>query len=153
MKYNLNISKDYYDILVMFGDINDVIDKVLKIVERGEIDIDNLPDSVVRGPKKHIVVNIDSEWYEHMQGIYGPTSPRISISRLLYYFVDNELYVDYDWKIVRKCDDKTSNKLLKILDDVDRNIGQLKHLVKDTQDYNKLEQIYKDLYDIINKLR
>ena len=153
MKYNLNISKDYYDILVRFGDINDVVDKVLKIAERGEIDIDSLPAAYIRGDKKHVVVNIDSEWYEHMQALYGTTSPRISISRLLYYFIDNELYLDYNWQIVQNCDKRTSERLLNMRDDINKCITRLKTIVNSKQDYDKLEQIRKDLDDIINKLR
>lgn len=98
IKVNIAIDNNYYNILRMFGTIDDVVDKALKLVEQGDVDIESCPPVPTNRNCKHIVVVINNEHYEELRAKYGPTSSKISVNRLLYYVVDNELYSVYGWE-------------------------------------------------------
>lgn len=98
IKVNIAISENYYKILRLFGTMDEVVDKALKLVELGEIDIEDCPPVPTTRDCRRTVVIINNEYYEELRAKYGPTSSKISINRLLYYIVDNELYSVYSWE-------------------------------------------------------
>ena len=98
IKVNIAIDNNYYNILRLFGTMDEVVDKALKLVEQGEIDFDRCPQIPTTKNCRHIVVAISNPYYEELRALHGATSSKISINRLLYYIVDNELYYTYGWE-------------------------------------------------------
>ena len=98
IKVNIAIDNNYYNILRLFGTMDEVVDKALKLVEQGEIDFDRCPQIPTTKNYRHIVVSITNPYYEELRALHGATSSKISINRLLYYIVDNELYYTYGWE-------------------------------------------------------
>ena len=98
IKVNIAIDNNYYNILRLFGTMDEVVDKALKLVEQGEIDFDRCPQIPTTKNCRHIVVAISNPYYEELRALHGATSSKISINRLLYYIVDNELYYTYEWE-------------------------------------------------------
>ena len=98
IKVNIAIDNNYYNILRLFGTMDEVVDKALKLVEQGEIDFDRCPQIPTTKNCRHIVVAISNPYYEELRALHGATSSKISINRLLYYIVDNELYYTYVWE-------------------------------------------------------
>lgn len=98
IKVNIAIDNSYYNILRLFGTMDEVVDKALKLVEQGEIDFERCPQIPTTKNCRHIVVAISNPYYEELRALHGATSSKISINRLLYYIVDNELYYTYGWE-------------------------------------------------------
>ena len=54
----------------------------------------------------HIVINNDD--YETLYKLYGPNSPRISLSRILSTFVYEEMYVELGWQPLKRPQPKST---------------------------------------------
>lgn len=101
MKKRLVLPAETVNILNQFGDIDTVVNKVLDLVENGYIPAFNLPVACSSNvPMRKITVHITNKWY--MDCITQNISRSISLRRILQFFVDNELFSEYNWQIVRK---------------------------------------------------
>lgn len=86
------------DTLKMYGELDICINKILKHVEVNGLQIEDLPECPSRIDAKRYNVFINNSYYNELVEAYGIKSKRISLRRLLYYFIDNELYNEYGWE-------------------------------------------------------
>lgn len=98
MKIKVCIDKDVYERLISFGDISDVINRILAEGEAGNIQIFDLPATPLANPSRY-VVDITNTYYLELYATYGPTCTRISLKRIIQYFVDIEGYNLCGWTI------------------------------------------------------
>ena len=91
IKVNVQLPVEYYNILSMFGTMDEVTAKALELCENGEILLETLPPVYADETSKTFQVVINNNYYENLREIYGPTSPKVSIRKLLCYIVENEV--------------------------------------------------------------
>lgn len=92
----IRIHRDYYDVLQQFGGLSKVANAMADLVYAGLVDVREMP----RSPEANAdcigcSVTMTSPGYEALVEEYGVSSPKVSIRRWLYYFVENELYSEY----------------------------------------------------------
>lgn len=93
MKMSVQLHRDYYNFICHFGTLNEVVNKILEAAERGEIEIyDNKDTAPPATDASRYNVEITNKAYIQMVGLLGSRSPTISLRRILYWFVDNEIY-------------------------------------------------------------
>lgn len=145
IKANIIIPLEYYNILTVFGSIEDVIYKALELCENGEIDLENLPQTAnfVNTENKTVSVIITNSYYENLRNMYGATSPKVSLRKLLCYIVENEIYFDYHWEVVQVYDNETRNKINSYKYDITNKANKLVKLLKDEATKNKINEFIK----------
>ena len=148
IKVNITMSEECYKILLLFGTIDEVVQKALVLVEKGEIDLESCPYVQQFGKLKHIVVTIDNPYYESLRALYGATSPKASINRLLYYIVDNEIYEACGWKQVNKYNAENEAKIEGYKSTILHNINKLSKMLTRTEQQDKLKQAYDLISDL-----
>lgn len=89
---DVRLHKEYADILMAFGTLNEVVDILLSYVENGEIDMESLPQPPPKdGCSKYMII-VNNAYYENELDTYTTRSSKLSLRRLLYWFVDNEMW-------------------------------------------------------------
>lgn len=91
-----------YDALTAFGPLTDVVNRVLDAGEQGCIPIENLPPTPPRSSVscRQCKIIVTNEYYEDLIATHGERSSVVSLRRILYNFVDNELWTELEWKAV-----------------------------------------------------
>ena len=97
MKMSVQLHRQYYNYICHFGTLDEVVNKILDAAERGEIEIyDNCQAAPPAYETSRYTVNITNKAYIHMVETLGARSPVVSLRRILYWFVDNEIYTVLD---------------------------------------------------------
>ena len=100
MTINIHLHKEIADSLRCFGDLSTVVNRILQAGADGLIDImdkDACPD---KEGCEHCRIEITEPNYLELYAIYGPKNRRISLRRLLYWFVENEIYEELGWQTI-----------------------------------------------------
>lgn len=97
MTLSVYLSSEIHDVLSCFGTLDEVVDKILVAGSQGIIDIMQKPPAPEKKGGRYYNVNIKNEEYFSLVETYGTKSSKISIRRLLYWFVENEVYNDLGW--------------------------------------------------------
>lgn len=106
MKKRLTIPKATLKVLQQFGNINDVVSNILSLVENNILSVDNLPSAFTTHTDcVKTTIFITNAWYISNEEV----RKSFSLTRLLQYFVDNELYNELNWQCVT--DTNATNKL------------------------------------------
>ena len=106
MILSLYLHNDVTDVLKMYGNLNDVINKILDESSAGSFDVQNKPPCRNRDGASRYNVDVKNEDYLSMLESFGIKSKQISLRRLIYWFVENEIYYDLGWEPVRDYIDK-----------------------------------------------
>lgn len=131
MTLSVYLHKDRVDVLKMFGNLNDVVNKILDEYDNGKIDIENKPECESRIGASRYNINIRNENYVDMLMSYGIKSKQISLRRLLYWFVDNEIYNELEWEPVNDYIDSNDERINKKIDKIVGEIDALMFIVND----------------------
>ena len=97
MEFSIYLHDYVIDILHYFGNIEDVINKMLTDLMAAGIDITNKPKPPKRDDARRITVRITNAEYLDLITIFSINSPTVSLRRLIYWFVDNGVYSDLNW--------------------------------------------------------
>lgn len=145
IKATIIIPQEYYNILTVFGSMEDVVYKALELCENGEIDLENLPQTAnfMGVEMKTVSVVISNNYYETLRTLYGATSPKVSLRKLLCYIVENEVYFDYHWEVVQVYDKDTRNKIDSYKYDIKTKLIKLTKLLKDEATKLKINDFIK----------
>lgn len=89
-----------YDSLTSFGPLEHIVNKVIQAGTDGLIPLENLPATPPRSCHtcRQVHVCVDNPVYEELIATHGARSPRVSLRRILYDFVDNERWTELGWK-------------------------------------------------------
>lgn len=124
MKIAVYLHEEIAATLLCFGNLSDVINKILD----NESVLDK-PSCLPREGASKYTVDVTNEEYLSLLARYPATSPRISLRRLLYWWVDNEIYTEWGWK-PNKYLTKYQQKYNEILSNVIDNLNMAKALDK-----------------------
>lgn len=150
MILSVYLHKTLYLALTRFGTLDEVINRILDEGTNGKIDIMNKP---ICPPKKDgslYQIKIVNKDYISLYETMG-RSAKISLRRLLYWFVDNEIYNLLGWK-VKSIDDFQQNveKNTEIIGNLHKSISLLNTacLLMNDECKNKVKNIIKELLDV-----
>ena len=110
-KISVYLHQDVIDILRCFGELNDVINNLIK----DSLLIDELYEETLRSPKrspscKRVEFTINEDLYDELAGI--------RVRPLIYWFVENEMYDQLGGKMVKQYGEHKSEKINKQFDKV-----------------------------------
>lgn len=100
MTINIHLHKEIVNSLRCFGDLSTVVNRILQAGADGLIDImdkDACPD---KEGCEHCRIDVTESNYLELYTTYGPKNRRISLRRLLYWFVENEIYDELGWQTI-----------------------------------------------------
>lgn len=120
--------------LSLFGDLSDVINNILQAGADGKIEILDRPPCMSRDGCGRYNVDITQQDYLELLQCYPINSPKISIRRLLYWFVDFAVYEQLGWKIVKQYKDDQTNLLLRHLDKARTSLARVAIIKKNRED-------------------
>ena len=112
MKLSIYLHDEIYNILRCFGQLDDVVDKMLKAWENGEIDISCKQPCPGRDNAKRYDIEIRNRTYLAILSEEGPNSFRYSLRRALYWFVEEEIYNELRWTMETKFVNKQFEKFV-----------------------------------------
>lgn len=131
MILSVYLHKDRVDVLRTFGSLDEVVDRILSACDEGEFDIENKPECEPRDGASRYNIKITNESYLDMLKNFGVKCKRISLRRLLYWFVDNEIYTDLGWETVNDYVDSNAVKVNSTIDKMFDNLDKLRFNVHD----------------------
>lgn len=150
MIINVHLHKEIVETLTCFGYLPDVINRILQEGANGKFDVTDKPACPDRSHTSHYRIDITEPQYLEMYNLYGANSPKISLRRLIYWFVENEVYSDLNWIISDKFNSRNEkilqNKINKAYDELQRAIlhsdnssitAQLKQICKDIENVKR----------------
>ena len=97
MIINTYLHNEIAQTLMCFGDLSDVVNNILKAGADGMFDIMNKPPCPDKTNCEHFRIDVTEPTYIELYKTFGSNNPRISLRRLLYWFVENEIYSELDW--------------------------------------------------------
>ena len=150
MKISLYLHKDIVDILSMYGDLTSVVNAVLDECASGRIDLQDKPPCRPRDGAGRYNVIVDNEYYESMVDMFGIKSKNISVRRLLYWFVENEVYNDLEWVPIKDYEEMTTIKTKKMIENLKLDVRRLKsHIERNVLNgmnvVNEIEKLLRNL--------
>lgn len=125
MKVSVYLHEEIYSILRCYGDIDVVVNKVLDEASKGSFDVMDKPTVPSRDGARRFDVDIRNRDYLELLQAYPPNSARISLRRLLYWFVENEMYEMLDWELVDTYRDKNYGKRMDLIKNIRQNLEKL----------------------------
>lgn len=99
MRLTVRLHEDYYNVLRIFGELSDVVNSVLNHCTAGSITCMDKPKAPPIAGTNRYEVDIINEDYLNLLQTYGARSSHISLRRLLYWFVDMEMYNELNFQV------------------------------------------------------
>ena len=150
MRFSIYLSNDVIDILQCYGTISDVTNKILECGAEGMFDIMDKPTPPPKQNGKQVIIDVIEPNYLDLIEMYSIKSSRISIRRLLYWFVENEMYAELGWEGVQKYKDSGTEKALAMIGDIKVQMYRLEKLTFNCDD--EFETIRQKLNEIEGKI-
>lgn len=91
MQMSVYLSEDVIKVLNAYGGIDNAVNHILELCEQGLIDIENKPKPHSRQFDKRVNVNVTNQYYLELLYDTGNSS-KISLRRLIYWFVENDMF-------------------------------------------------------------
>lgn len=143
MRIKIRINKITYDTLCRFGDIDSVVNNVLS----SGIDVMRKPTAIIDANDcVYRYVNVTDQDYLDLLNQFGMHSNIVSLSRLLEWFVDNEIYEQLGWQV------KTNQSKVDVPDglidfiNIKTRLLRIKiKLIKEHKDLSKINKLLTDL--------
>lgn len=84
-----------------FGTLEEVANRIVDAAVNGVFDSESLEKCPPAGTNtRKYTVNITNREYIEHRNMLGAKSSKVSLRRMLYHFVNNELYFDLGWQVV-----------------------------------------------------
>lgn len=155
MKLSVYLHSYVVDTLRMYGKLDDVVNAMLDEADNGMFDIKDKPNCPSRDGASRYMIDVTNENYLLLMQSYPPNSSKISLRRLIYWFVENEIYSICGWTYNNVLRRKENNKITKKILDLKEQLNKLTPLIADNYEaiiamteivkhILKLEQIYKE---------
>ena len=117
----ITVNRSTVQILKAFGDLNEVADKILDYCEETDNPFEDMPPIQLNEPTK-ISVEVTNTTFLQLVNLYGARSNKVSLARVLEWFVTNEEYINLGWSLssppVLKSNNKMRLKILKVKSDI-----------------------------------
>lgn len=115
MKQSIYLHSEIVDILKCYGTLEDVVNRILEEAAKGYFDVMDKPACPSREGAGRYDINIVEPNYLELLSVYSPFSPKISVRRLIYWFVENEIYADLGWEPTNEFENRHAKLLNKKL--------------------------------------
>jgi hypothetical protein len=144
MIFSIYLHKPIAETLMCYGDLSDVVNRILEVSETGVFDVVDVPKCEPRDGATKYFINVTNETYLSLVASFPPNSPRLSLRRLLYWFVEQEMYEVLEWETVNEYVSKDKEKILKKIGGIDSELTKLQR--------NLNYEEYEIVQDILEKL-
>lgn len=151
MLTSIYLHRPVAETLLLFGDtLEDSINRILDVCAEGRIDLMDKPACPDRTGAMRYNIDIKNAYYLDLYNYYPVNSSKISLRRLLYWFVDNEIYNELGWRAERKLDQRDLKRDINNLSRADSILAKvmLKHKA-DTY----IEETISTIHDLINNIQ
>lgn len=111
MTQSLYLHRQIVDVLTCYGTLDDVINRILAEAAEGKFDVMHKPACPGREGAGRYNINIVEPNYLELLSAYGPFCSKISIRRLVYWFVENEIYEELEWTPINNFRDRHAQLL------------------------------------------
>ena len=141
------------DTLRCYGNLSDVVDRILAEGANGAFELTDLQKCESRDNVSRYNIEVTNPDYLQLVYIYGVNSSKISLRRILYWFVENEMYEQLGWTPIRayisKNDKLILTRLSNVLKELNKALLYASANVKPqlTAIYNDAQSLYKKLTD------
>lgn len=147
MLVSVYLNNEVHDILTMFGSLEEVVNRILDEGEKGSFNIMDKPNYGSREGANRYNINITNATYIEMVQRFPINSSRISLRRLLQWFVYEEIYNNLGWKIVKKYTSKLDERVRK-----QKNIVETRLLLMKKYCNNKQQVIVDEMLKLLKEL-
>lgn len=145
--YKIYLHEYITDILNSFGGLEAAVNKIVDAAMAGTISYESLPTAPDRAGIPRIDILIKNEDYISQCDALGRNNKNISLRRLIYYFVDNELFEELDWELSEKVQQA---KDIKFIDALAKIMPAAQNLFKHAQGDNKV--LAKNILEILKEI-
>lgn len=155
MKLSVYLHQYIVDTLRMYGRLDDVVNTILDEADNGMFDVIDKPNCESRDGASRYMINVTNENYLALMESHPPNSSKISLRRLIYWFVNNEIYNECGWSTDNVFKRAENNKVYKKIMELKDSANKLAPIVSENYDaiitlteiltgIKKLETIYKE---------
>lgn len=141
MIVSIYLHKYVVNTLLQFGDLDEVINNILLAGAKGEIELIDRPPCANRDGASRYNVDITQQDYLDLLECYATNSPKVSIRRIIYWFVDFAIYEQLDWKVKNKYIDKELQLLYKHINKARSSIARVGIIKKNDETIAKKVKI------------
>lgn len=115
MRQSIYLHQSIVDVMRCYGTLDEVVNRILELGAAGEFDILHKPPCPNRTTAGRYEIEITEPNYLEMLEMFGPYSSKVSIRRIIYWFIENELYEEYGWEPISEYKNKRKELLNKKL--------------------------------------
>lgn len=134
MIVNVLIDDGTAGLMEYYGNISTVVNRILQHGALGEIPLMDLPSVPLPDHNvKQYKVNVTEPNYLQLCEIYGTKSSRISLRRIIYWFMDNEKYIDFKWEADQVFVDKANLEIVELLAEIEAKLYKLYKLMPNNE--------------------
>lgn len=149
MRVSVYLHDEIKSILCCYGNLDDVINRVLDAGSTGEFDIMNKPQIPAREGAGRYDVDIVNEEYLELLNAYPRNSVKISLRRLLYWFVENEMYEILGWEPINEYTDRNDLKRKRLVKRIRQDLEKLADII-DNDNYDRVDEALKIIKELEN---
>lgn len=146
MVVNVYLDNDIVNMIEYYGSIDDVVNRILDHGTYGDIELIDLP--AVEMPKingKQYKVNVTNQTYIELCELYTTKSSRISLRRIIYWFMYNEKYIEFNWQSENKFINKSHEKIISIVGEIEPLLYKLYKLLDDNGKIAALKDLLNEI--------
>lgn len=155
MKFSVYLHSHIVDTLRMYGKLSDVVNAMLDEADNGMFDVTDKPNCSSRDGASRYDIDVTNENYIMLANSYPVNSSKVSLRRLIYWFVENEIYDECGWTTNNILRRQEKSKIHKKIHAIEESVAKLVPIVSDnydaimalteiTKQFNKLLDIYKE---------
>lgn len=141
MIFSIYLHKHIAETLQCYGDLSEVVNKILDASEQGIFDVVDMPKCESREGATRYNINVTNQTYLSLVESFPPNSPRLSLRRLLYWFVEQEMYEVLEWEVVNVYVSGAKNKILKKIGGIESELLKLNRYLN-YEEQECLNEIY-----------
>lgn len=98
MEVKVSLPKDVLEVMKQFGTPSEVADRILVAGEEWYFDMENCPAYESNCRNVRVSLTITNQYYEELVLMRGEHSNKVSLRRIISYFIYNELYNELGWE-------------------------------------------------------
>jgi hypothetical protein len=102
-------------VLKCYGTLNEVTNRILDSASNDEFDLMNKPTAPDRAGARRFDIDVVNQDYLDLMQQFPPNSSHISLRRLLYWFVEYEMFDELGWEPVNVYINKNEEKFNRLL--------------------------------------